>query len=445
MRIQSAWIIIVIAAVGLGVAVSAHHPGLLTGSVAFAETGHEDHDDSAHNDDDSHADHDDDDDDSHEDHEKNDDHDDHEGHKGGEEGVVHLSPNKLRALNLSTATVRHGALSLTLELAAEVRWNATQVAHVVPRVPGVVRRVHKGIGDSVREGEELAFLDSRELATAKAAYLAALARAQLAQINHDREERLWKQEVSAERDYLEAQTALTESQIEQRLTHLHLHALGVSDRDVSALTKAPDSELTLYRMTAPFDGVIVDKHIARGEMLKDDSQAFLIVDHSNVWVIGRAYERDLRLLRKEQKATVRLDAFPGELFEGSVDYIASQLDAETRTVGVRVVLDNPDSRFRSGMFGVMSVFANPSLNDRNHLSGLIVPRAAVQRVKGGFVVFRKTEPGVFRMLPVKVGGQSKEFALVSGDLRAGDLVAIGDTFVLKSESAKEEMGGGHSH
>jgi len=381
------------------------------------------------------------------------DHDDHDGESDGhgdereehEEGAVRLNADKLAGLHLSTVRVRRGSLSQTLELTGEVYWNAERVTHVVPRVPGVVREVHKSLGDTVEEGEVLALLDSRELAAAKAAYLTALAREQLSLTNYTREEKLWKQQISAERDYLESKNTLAQARIESRLTQLQLHAIGLSETEIQAIPNAPDSELTLYRMTAPLTGVVVERHITRGEMLKDDSQAFQIVDPSEVWVMGRAYERDLRLLRTGQKATVCLEAIPNEQFEGKVDYIASQLDPETRTVEVRVVLTNPGNRFRAGMFGVVSVFASTASGGAQQPQGLLVPRDAVQPVKGGFAVFHQIEPGEFRMIPVQVRGRSKEFAWVEGDLRVGDAVAIGDTFVLKSEAAKEEMGGGHSH
>ena len=363
-----------------------------------------------------------------------------------EEGVVRLNADKLVGLHFNIVKVRKGSLSQTIELTGEVNWNAERVTHVVPRVPGVVRKVYKSLGDTVKEGDVLALLASRELATVKAAYLTALAREQLALTNFNREEKLWKQQVSAERDYLESQNALAEAKIVSRLTQLQLHAIGLSEADVQAISQSPDSELSLYRMTTPLAGVIVERHITRGEMLKDDSQTFLIVDPSEVWVMGRAYERDLRLLHTGQKATVRLDAFPGEQFEGTVDYIASQLDPETRTVEVRVVLANPEQRFREGMFGMVSVFGTATDDKTQQPTNLLVPRDAVQPVKDGFVVFRKMEdPGEFKMIPVQVRGKSKEFVWVEGELRAGDGVAIGDTFVLKSEAAKKEMGGGHGH
>ena len=369
--------------------------------------------------------------------------DDHEADR--DETIVELNDDKLAILKLDTVKVRRGTLTQVLQLPGEVQWNTDRVAHVVPRVSGVVRHVYKGLGDMVQEGEVLAELDSGELASAKAAYLAAHAREQLAQANFEREQRLWEQKITAERDYLEAKSALAEARIEKRLAELQMYAIGIAEETVKNLPQAPDSELTAYRMISPLTGVVVDRHIVRGEMLTTDSQAYMIVDPSTVWVIGRAYERDLRLLSTGQTAAIRVDAYPNEPFEGTVDYISRQLDLETRTVEVRVVLDNPSGRLRAGMFGEMTVFAEVYSSRGEHTEGLLVPREAVQRMENGFVVFRQVAPGRFRMVPVQIRDKSRTYALVVGELRVGDEVVMGDTFLLKSEAARGKMGEGHSH
>lgn len=396
--------------------------------TAYAEEGHEGHDHGTH-------------DDPAPVHDEHEERDEHGGHEEHEEGVVHLNADKLSGLDLNTVKVRSGSLALTLELTGEVHWNAEGVAHVAPRVAGVVLEVHKRLGDHVREGDVLAVLDSRELAMAKAEYLTARALEMMSDTAFLRANKLWKQQVSAERDYLEAKNALAEAKISSRVAQLQLRALGLSEAAIRTIPEAPDDSLTRYEMTAPIPGVIVERHATRGEILGDDSEAFHIVDTSNVWMMGHAHERDLRHLSTGQEAVIRLEAFPGERFEGKVDYVSSLLDPETRTVEVRVVLNNAGHRFRAGMFGVVSVFSGTQTG----AAGLLVPVESVQPANDGFAVFRRVEADIFRMVPVQVRARSKEFAQVLGDLRPGDEVVIGDTFVLKSEAAKEEMGGGHSH
>ena len=245
-------------------------------------------------------------------------------------------------------------------------------------------------------------------------------------------------------DHLRAESGFEVARTEMRNAERTLHILGLTNQQTAALAARGaeiDEDISRNMLYSPINGVIVERHLTRGEQVHTATQLYTIADLSDVWVMGRVYERDIRLLREGQRATVRLDAFPNELFKGVVDYIGSQLDPDTRTVEARVVLSNPQRRFRSGMFGMVTVFSQGAVD----AAGLLVPLAAVQRVAGGHVVFKIVNEGEFRQVPVRIIAKSKDFAQVSGDLKAGDKLAVGDTFVLKSEVGKEEMGGGHGH
>ena len=244
----------------------------------------------------------------------------------------------------------------------------------------------------------------------------------------------------AEKDYMVART-------ERRNAERALHILGLTNEQTVEIAQHGDeidADIARAALASPISGVIVDRHLTRGELVSTDTRLYTIADLSDVWVIGRAYERDIRFLKPGQKTTVRLDAFPGKLYEGEVDYVASQLDTNTRTVEVRVVLPNPENRIRAGMFATVAIHVG-SEKDSAERMGMLVPTAALQRVKGGFVVFQATGPGEYKLVPVQVLGKTREFAEVTGGISIGDKVAVGDTFVLKSEVGKEEMGGGHSH
>ncbi len=244
----------------------------------------------------------------------------------------------------------------------------------------------------------------------------------------------------AEKDHKVAETKM-------RNAERALHILGLTNEQTAEIAQhgdEVDADIARAALASPTSGVIVDRHLTRGELVKTDTRLYTIADLSDVWVMGRAYERDIRFLKPGQKTTVRLDAFPGQLFEGEVDYVASQLDPNTRTIQVRVVLPNPRRQIRPGMFGTVVIHVGNG-KDTAEREGILVPTAALQRVKDGFVVFQATGPGEYRLVAVQVLGRSREFAEVTGAISIGDRVAIGDTFVLKSEVGKEEMGGGHSH
>ncbi len=161
---------------------------------------------------------------------------------------------------------------------------------------------------------------------------------------------------------------------------------------------------------------------------------------SRVWAMARIYERDIRKIKPGQKAVLTINAFPGETFTGDIDYVGSQLDEKTRTVDARVVLPNPGNKLRAGMFGKITLFVEQSLKSKDTF---LLPQAALQRSKDDFVVFKEKGDGRFEQVTVQLVARAGEFAEVTGDLTLGDHIATGDTFILKSLAAKEELGGEH--
>jgi cobalt-zinc-cadmium efflux system membrane fusion protein len=121
-----------------------------------------------------------------------------------DEKVVHLTDDDMKKFDIEVAIARPGKLKTHLSLSGEVSVNADRMAHIVPRMPGVVREVRKNLGDKVQQGELMAVIASRELADAKAEYLAAREKVTLAQAKFSREEGLWKKKISAEQEYLDA-------------------------------------------------------------------------------------------------------------------------------------------------------------------------------------------------------------------------------------------------
>src|SRR5690606_13172359 len=143
-----------------------------------------------------------------------------------DEGLVQIDAQELEEFGIELRTAEAGTLASALRLPGEVVFNPDRVAHVTPRVPGVVQRVAKGIGDVVEAGDGPPLPDSRELAQAKSAYLAAQAKLELAQANFEREQKLFEQEIAPEAAFLQARQALREATIGLQLAERDLHALG---------------------------------------------------------------------------------------------------------------------------------------------------------------------------------------------------------------------------
>jgi cobalt-zinc-cadmium efflux system membrane fusion protein len=366
------------------------------------------------------------------------DHDEHaEEGKEVHEEVVQLSDAELREFDISLETAQGGSLRQYVELPGEIVLNADRIAHVVPRVAGIVRNVHASVGDQVKKGQLLAILESRELADAKAAYLAATEREKLAQANFKREERLWKKKVTSEQEYLDARQALAESRITKNSTEQQLHALGFSDDVLKALPEYPDATYTRFEIRAPLGGTIIEKHITLGENVSEEADVFTIADLSTVWVNINIYQKDLVSIRKGQNVRIEIGhGIPS--VEGEIAWVGPQVDEATRTANARIVLPNPDGTLRPGLF------VNAKVAVGSTPAEIVAPKRALQTFEGNTVIFVQTEDG-FKPQPVKIGRQNGARVEILSGLNPGQIYAVDGSFTLKAQLSKGAFGDAHNH
>jgi cobalt-zinc-cadmium efflux system membrane fusion protein len=187
------------------------------------------------------------------------------GDHAGEEGVVLMSEKQIQTAGVTLAKAEAATMGNIIQLPGEVRFNEDLTAHIVPRTPGVAESVSADLGQSVKKGQVLAVISSPALADLRSASLAAQKRLVLAQTTYLREKKLWEDKISAEQDYLQAQTVLREAEIEAQTARSKLAALGAGEFD---------GALNRYVLRAPFDGVIVEKHITQGKQSKKTQMFF---------------------------------------------------------------------------------------------------------------------------------------------------------------------------
>ncbi|MFZ5520658.1 MAG: efflux RND transporter periplasmic adaptor subunit [Pseudomonadota bacterium] len=345
-----------------------------------------------------------------------------EGEAEGDADTVRLSAAQLQASGVKLAKAEAGAIRSGAEFPAEVRLNADRTAQVAPRVPGVVTAVPANLGQSVRKGDVLAVISSAELSNQRAALLAARERAGTARATFAREKRLWEQKISAEQDYLQAQQALREAEIEQRNAEQRLLAVGAS------LGSNGPEGLSRYEIRAPFDGSVVEKKLSLGESVAGESMVFLVSDLSAVWVEANIPAKDLEKVQVGMAASIQA---PGSttVVPGKVSYVGSLLGAQTRTAVARVTLTTPNKAWRPGLFvnvRVLSEQANAAVTVRND---------ALQIVEDKPSVFVRTAEG-FQVRHLKLGRTDGTLSEVLEGLQAGQEYAAVNSFVLKAELGK---------
>jgi cobalt-zinc-cadmium efflux system membrane fusion protein len=156
-------------------------------------------------------------------------------------------------------------------------------------VSGVVERVAVDLGQSVKRGQVLAVISSAAISDLRSEQLAATRRLELARANHQREKALWEAKVTAEQDYLQAQQTLREAEIALANTQHKLSALGASAAHADGMAR--------FELRAPFDGTIVEKHLAVGEAVREDAQVFTLSDLRQVWAEVNVPAQDLPALK----------------------------------------------------------------------------------------------------------------------------------------------------
>ncbi len=343
------------------------------------------------------------------------------------EARVAMTDAQLTGNGVQVVTAGPARIRTVVQLIGEVRQNEDRAVHIVPRLGGVVESVSANAGDRVRKGQVLAVVSSQGLADQRSALLSAQKRTALARTTFERERQLWEEKISAEQDYLQARQARDEAEIVEQASRQKLASLGAG--------LPASGSLTRYEIRSPIDGVITDKKIAIGEVLKEDANIFVVADLSTVWVEMTIYAKDLNAVRAGQQATVRAAAFEAEA-AGTISYVGSVLGEQTRTAKARLVLANPKGLWRPGLPVNVSLVADE----------VEVPVAisadAVQTLRDRAVVFGRFGEQ-FEARPVTLGRSDGKTVEVLKGLDPGERYAARNSYLIKADIGKS--GASHDH
>jgi len=367
-----------------------------------------------------------------------DDHADHD-EEGGD--VVKLSLEAAKEAGIKTSAAETGAMGQSLSLPAEIRFDADRVANVSPKVSGVIGKLFASEGDTVKAGQTLALIRSRELAGLKAAWLTANTRQALAQKALTREERLFADKITSEADLQNARASFDNAKADADAAENELHAAGVSHAALERISTAADGDNADAYLTAPIAGTVVRRTVTLGETVSaGDAGAaplFTLVDDSEVWADIAVYKQDLARIRVGAPVALKTDA--GDvLAQSTVAFVLPVINEASRTATARVIVDNPDGELRPGQF------VTADLSVGNASSVLRIPHSAVQLVEDQSSVFVPVEGG-FAPKSVMTGAIAGGFVEIRSGLEVGEVFVTDGAFTLKAQLEKDAFGDGHGH
>ncbi len=350
---------------------------------------------------------------------------------------ITLTGQEREAVEIRTTLASLQPLKSELTAMGKVIARQNNKAIVSYAFPARISQIHINIGDWVKKGQRLVTLQSEEVGNAKSDFYKAQADFELAQVSHERQQRLFDRGVGAKKDSLTAEADLKVAQASLEAAEKKLHVLGFSEQEVETISESHQINpiITLY---SPISGKIIQNNAVLGGMIDQTTEILVVMDPSVLWIDAEIYEKDIAKVRLGMTVELSVPAYPGETFSGKVTYIGDVLKEDTRTITVRAEVENSDYRLKPGMFASIRIALN------HHSRALVVPQESVLEDKGNKIVFLKRGEQFFLQV-VHTGARENGYIEILQGLAEGDEVVVTGSYQLKSKLYEEILKAGHIH
>lgn len=362
--------------------------------------------------------------------------------------VVTMNAEAQTAAGVKVTTVNAESVPEVIRATAKLTNDENRTWRVGSVAEGRIARVHVNPGDIVKKDEILAEMHSHDIHESRAAYKKAKADfARLQGVEEyrlklkDRAKRLLDLRAGSVAQYEQAETEWKNSQtdvqnaeieIEKAVTHL-VEVLGIPVEEADVPQRVSGEDNDLIPIKAPSGGVVLTRSITPGTVVTPSTDLFVVSDLANLWAVAEVNEEYLGKLRIGMPVRIYVQAYPNQPFFGKISKLGELLDPGTRTIKVRIDLQNAVGKLKPEMY------ADAEIELGRGGTALMLPADAIQDLRGEPVVFVKLSNEKFEVRPVQTGRTiGNEVEILSG-LRAGDNVVTVSAFILKSEFLKASL------
>ncbi|MDO8047995.1 efflux RND transporter periplasmic adaptor subunit [Janthinobacterium sp. SUN211] len=329
----------------------------------------------------------------------------------GSIAVDKMSPLRQR---LQIAAVLEQDIATQTEAPGSIEAMPEKLVKITPPLAGRITRLQRALGDSVKAGDPLFTLDSAELSAAYADDSKAKSALLQARQELERQKTLFEAEIAARKEYEAAQATFAQAGSDAQASADKLAQYGAGAR----------GSRRDYVLRSPIAGTVIAMEGAQGGYWNDiNAPVMTVADLSTVWLSANVAERDLAQVAVGQTTSITVDAWPGKAFEGKVAYVGAVLDPETRTVKVRVAIDNRSGAFKPGMFAHAG-FAGASRR------ALLVPASALLQSGPSTRVMVERSALVFSPRAVEVGASHGDQVEIVSGLKAGERIVVKEGVLL---------------
>src|SRR6202049_2865668 len=328
---------------------------------------------------------------------------------------IQLSPQRMQSIGVKVGTVESKVMSDEIRSYGNVQANERRFAYVQTRFSGWIRKIYAdATGDFIAKGQPLFTIYSPDLVASEREYLLAKKSAAALQ----------QSAVSGVADGAASLITAAKARLQQ---------FDIPESDIAKLDDTGEA-ITDLTVNSPVAGYITEKNALPNMNVQPDTKLYTIADLSEIWVFAQIFQNDAGKIKPGDPAEVTLDAYPGQIFRGKVDYLLPQLDMATRTLSARLVFPNPGLKLRPGMY--VNVRLKLPLGQR-----LIVPDSAVFHSGTKNLIFTYAGEGNIEPHEVELGPHVGDQLVISKGVKAGDQIVTSANFLIDSEAQLQAAAG----
>lgn len=319
----------------------------------------------------------------------------------------------------------------TIRIPGSISVDEQRVARIGAAVTGRITDINVVLGQSVQKGEVLATLNSTELAQNQLVFIKARQQIELQAKAVERAQLLLNADVIGAAELERRQVELAGAKAELNASRDQLQVLGMSDKAIAALERSNNIR-SISSVTAKIGGTIISRKVNLGQVVQPADELFIVADLSHVWAVAEVPERQAELIQKGQEVMLEIPAYGNKQISGKLIYVGETVDPQTRTMSVRMDLNNSERLIKPEMLASMLVSSNP-------VTRLAIPTEAVVRENDQDHVFVKVAANQYRLRAVKLGQAYQGMRAVLSDLVETDTVVAAGAFHLNSQRKVKEL------
>ena len=313
----------------------------------------------------------------------------------------------------------------TLDIPGSIEVKQKLLARIGSPVQGRIIEINGELGDTVKQGDVLAVINSTELAKQQLAYIKSVQMVELKTKAYERAVLLFDADVVSEAQKLQRKTELSSAKADMEASKDQLFVMGMTVAEIEAIKSETQID-AITNIVAKIDGKIIKKNVNVGQVVDPTEDIFTIAMLNEVWGVAQIPERQIGFLKEGDDLLIDVPAYEDKLVEGKITYLGDIVDPVTRTVTIRTEIDNNHGLLKPDMLITMKVSGMK-------IEKVGVPINAIVSIDDIPNIFVKTGNNKFLLRPVTLGIKNKEFVHIDDGLLEGEEVVIDGAFHLNNE------------